>query len=90
MPQKTDLKARKLLIFGATGLIGSRILKAVVAAKSNFESIAVFTSPSSLEKKRELINSLKSQGINIITGDVNSDDDVRAAYQGECGECHTT
>ncbi|EER26197.1 hypothetical protein D8B26_003462 [Coccidioides posadasii str. Silveira] len=85
MAQESDapqLKARNLLLLGASGLIGSRILNAVVAARSNFESIAVFTSASNLEKKPGLFEPLKAQGIRIITGDVNSENDVRAAYQG--------
>lgn len=82
MAQETNLKAQKLLVFGVTGLIGSRILKALIAAGSSFECISAFVSPGSLEKKRDLIESLKSRGIKVIIGDVNSDDDVRAAYQG--------
>ncbi|EEP77100.1 conserved hypothetical protein [Uncinocarpus reesii 1704] len=77
-----DLKARKVLVFGATGLIGSRIVNSLAAAKSNFEAIIVFTSASTLEKKPHLVESLKNRGIGVITGDVNNEDDVRAAYQG--------
>ncbi|OAP62971.1 hypothetical protein AYL99_02198 [Fonsecaea erecta] len=73
---------KKLLIFGATGLIGSRITSELVRNKSKFERIAVFTSPGTYESKAGVIQDLQKQGVDIIVGDINKLDDVVRAYQG--------
>lgn len=78
----TDLKARSILIFGGTGLIGSFILNSIVDSKSHFNRIAVFTSPSTIERKRNFIESIKSLGVEIIVGNLMNENDVLAAYQG--------
>ncbi|KAI1962067.1 hypothetical protein LOZ58_003148 [Ophidiomyces ophidiicola] len=78
------LEPQKVLVFGATGLIGSKILRALVAIKAHLESIAVFTSPTTLEKKPEFLDYLKNEGIRVITGNLNNEDDIRRAYQGIC------
>jgi uncharacterized protein YbjT (DUF2867 family) len=84
MPQHNeDLRAQNILFFGATGLIGSVILEALIGAKSHFNRIAIFTAPSTVERKREAIESLKSRGVEVIVGDVTKDQDVLAAYKGQ-------
>ncbi|KAI1948004.1 importin subunit beta-3 [Ophidiomyces ophidiicola] len=71
------LEPQKVLVFGATGLIGSKILSALVAIKAHLESIAVFTSLTTLEKKSEFLDDLKNEGIRVITGNLNNEDDIR-------------
>ena len=71
-----------LLIFGATGVIGKFITEQVVAAKSNFSRVAIFTSPGTVENKKDEIEKLKAQGVEVIVGDVTNESDVRDAYQG--------
>lgn len=69
-----------ILIFGATGNIGQHIVESV--ANAGFPQVAVFTSQGTVTKKADYINSLKSKGIKIITGDVTSEQDVKSAYEG--------
>ncbi|KAL2407915.1 Reductase efuL [Exophiala dermatitidis] len=73
---------KKLLVVGATGLVGSRIIREIVRNKSKFERIAVFTSPTTAETKSGQIDSLKRQGVEIIVGDLTKPDDVSKAYEG--------
>ncbi|KAL3457518.1 hypothetical protein BJX64DRAFT_293008, partial [Aspergillus heterothallicus] len=71
-----------LLVFGATGAIGSYIIAAIVNAKDSFNRIAVFTSPSTLSTKASEISALRDNGVEIITGDVTKKGDVVAAFEG--------
>jgi nucleoside-diphosphate-sugar epimerase len=75
-------ECKKLLIFGATGLIGSRIIQEIVRNKSKFDRIAVFTSSGTYESKASEMQSLKKGGVEVIVGDVTNSDDVKKAYQG--------
>ena len=72
-----------ILVFGATGLIGTFITQQLLAAKSNFKRIAIFTSPNTVETKKEVVEKLKAQGVEFIIGDVTNEKDVRAAYEGK-------
>ncbi|EXJ76737.1 uncharacterized protein A1O5_01245 [Cladophialophora psammophila CBS 110553] len=72
---------KKLLIFGATGLIGSRIAREIVRHKSKFERVAVFTSQGTYEFKASEIKGLEKEGVDIIVGDITNSDDVVKAYQ---------
>ncbi|OQV10477.1 hypothetical protein CLAIMM_14468 [Cladophialophora immunda] len=72
---------KKLLIFGATGLIGSRITREIVRNKSKFERIAVFTSQGTSESKASELQGLEKEGVDIIVGDITKSDDVVKAYQ---------
>lgn len=74
---------KKILLFGATGVIGKYILDALVSAKSDFEKIGIFTSPSTAEKKKHDIDSLKAKGVEVVVGDVNNEADVVKAYEGK-------
>lgn len=76
---------KKLLIVGATGLVGSRITEAIVKNKDSFERVAIFTSPSTAQTKAELIEKLKKEGVEIIEGDVTKTEDIQRAYQGTLG-----
>ncbi|KAL4950170.1 hypothetical protein BDW69DRAFT_60985 [Aspergillus filifer] len=71
-----------ILFFGATGAIGSYIIAALVKSRDQFNRIAVFTSPNTLQTKIAEINALKEHGVEIIVGDVNSKEDVVKAFEG--------
>lgn len=73
---------KNILIFGATGLIGQHITNAILQNKAEFGRIAVFTSPHTLSSKPDVIGRLKSQGVEVIAGDLNKADDVKEAYNG--------
>jgi FlaA1/EpsC-like NDP-sugar epimerase len=73
---------RKVLVFGVTGLIGQHIFREIYHARSSFEKIGFFTSESTVKNKPEEINDWKEKGVEVIVGDVNSDDDITRAYEG--------
>jgi nucleoside-diphosphate-sugar epimerase len=74
---------KKVLVFGATGVIGKYILQEIVNARSSFDKIGLFTSPSTVEKKSQEIQKWKDEGVDVIVGDVSSEEDVEKAYQGK-------
>lgn len=72
-----------ILIFGATGLIGTHITSAILSAAPKHEwSVAIFTSPGTVSSKASLISDLKGRGAKIIQGDFTNEADVKAAYSG--------
>lgn len=78
----SSIKASNILIFGATGFIGKFITKKVVAAQPAFKHITIFTSTNTVNNKAELLNSWKKAGnVTVITGNPDSEADVRAAYK---------
>ncbi|KIW60602.1 hypothetical protein PV05_00808 [Exophiala xenobiotica] len=81
MPPDKPTACKKLLIFGATGLIGKYITQAIVENKDKFDRIAIFTSHGTVQTKADQIDTLKKQGIEVIIGDVTNSEDVVKAYQ---------
>lgn len=75
--------SRKILVLGATGVIGKVLLNALLNAKNSFDRIGILTSAETLTNKPELIESFKARGADILTGDLYKDDDVLEAYKGE-------
>lgn len=73
---------KKILVFGATGLIGKYILQEIYNARLSFERIAFFTSESTAKNKPDEISDWKEKGIDVIVGDVNSEEDLAEAYEG--------
>ncbi|KAI5368044.1 Putative NmrA-like domain, NAD(P)-binding domain superfamily [Septoria linicola] len=71
-----------ILIFGATGLIGSHIANSILENKDKFGKIAIFTSQNTVFTKAEEIDSLKKRGASIVEGDMTSESDVYEAYNG--------
>ncbi|RDW56791.1 hypothetical protein BP5796_12858 [Coleophoma crateriformis] len=71
-----------LLLFGATGSIGAFILDKLIENKKHFGSIAIFTSPGTIEKKADKIQQLKANGIKVISGDVRNPNEVTNAFEG--------
>jgi aspartate-semialdehyde dehydrogenase len=78
----TSETPKKVLIFGATGVIGKYIIQELVNAKSSFDKIGLFTSPETAKNKPDEINSWEERGVDINVGDVNSEEDVKKAYEG--------
>jgi nucleoside-diphosphate-sugar epimerase len=72
-----------ILIIGATGVIGAPITKAIISAKSSLGRIAILTSSTTVINKASEIGSLKSHGVEILTGDLSNEQDVKKAYHGE-------
>ncbi|KAJ5585084.1 uncharacterized protein N7459_004884 [Penicillium hispanicum] len=73
---------QNLLLFGATGQIGSFILDAILSARAHFGRIVVFTSARTAETKASLLDQLKQQHVEIVVGDVEDESAVKAAYEG--------
>ena len=73
---------KNILVFGATGLIGKYILQEIYNARSSFEKIGFFTSESTAKNKSNEVKGWKEKGVEVIVGDVNSEQDVAKAYEG--------
>lgn len=71
---------RDILIFGATGVIGKYITEEIVKAKSSFGKVGIFTSQNTVDSKADEIKALKEKGVEVIVGNVDSEDDVNKAY----------
>jgi uncharacterized protein YbjT (DUF2867 family) len=76
------MASKDILIFGATGLIGTHITNAIVANKSRWNSISIFTSKDTVTSKPVQIEELKSQGVRVTVGDITSESDINEAYKG--------
>jgi nucleoside-diphosphate-sugar epimerase len=74
--------APKILIIGATGVIGKPITEQILAAKSSFERIAILTSTSTINNKPDEIAALKEKGAEVFEGDLGVEADVKRAYEG--------
>ena len=73
---------KKVLVFGATGVIGKYIVGALVENKESFGQIGIFTSPATVQNKSDEIEKLKEQGVKVVVGNLESEDDVKKAYEG--------
>ncbi|KAI1371102.1 NAD(P)-binding protein [Hypoxylon crocopeplum] len=75
----------RILIIGATGNIGKYITAAILSAEPRVaDQVSIFTShaTASSPAKQAILSSWQSQGVSVITGDVNNPEDVRRAYGG--------
>lgn len=74
---------KNILLIGATGQIGSHILSALLTARQEFNRIALFTSPSTASKKATYLADLRTKNqVEVIVGDITSENDIRNAYNG--------
>ena len=73
---------KKVLVFGATGVIGKYIVGALVENKESLCQIGIFTSPATVQNKSDEIEKLKEQGVKVVVGNLESEDDVKKAYGG--------
>jgi uncharacterized protein YbjT (DUF2867 family) len=76
------MEPKNILLFGATGLIGTHILEALIQAKESFGRIAVYTSPGTVEKKAAALDAIRGRGVEVIAGEVGDEKRVGEAYQG--------
>jgi nucleoside-diphosphate-sugar epimerase len=72
----------RILIIGATGVIGKPITTQILAAKSSFGRLAILTSQNTLKDKASEIGALKEQGVEIFVGDLTVEEQVRKAFEG--------
>ncbi|CAK7268649.1 hypothetical protein SEPCBS119000_003169 [Sporothrix epigloea] len=81
----TSFTPARLLIFGATGAIGKFITEEILAARPAFRHVTIFTSANTATSKKELLARWKAVGmpVSVFVGDVNSEEDVKRAYQTE-------
>ena len=73
---------KSILLFGATGTIGTYILEAIISARSQFDRVAIFTSANTAETKKAHLAKLKEQGVQIIVGNLEDEQDVEAITRG--------
>jgi nucleoside-diphosphate-sugar epimerase len=73
----------KVLIIGATGVIGKPITDQILAAKSSFERISILTSANTVNNKADEIKVLKEKGVDVFVGDLGVEEEVKAAYTGK-------
>ncbi|KAK6821846.1 isoflavone reductase family protein [Apiospora arundinis] len=78
----------KVLIIGATGVIGKHITSAIAKASASasiksLSRVSILTSAATVanSQKQPLLSSWKQQGLSVITGDITKPEDVRKAYQ---------
>lgn len=55
-------------------------MNAILEAQPSFEKVGIFTSPSTVESKGQLLKDLRAKGVEVHTGDFKSVDDVKEAY----------
>ncbi|KOC14200.1 isoflavone reductase family protein [Aspergillus flavus AF70] len=78
-----SFKPRNILLFGATGNIGTYILQAILTARDEFDRIAIFTSQATAASKKDYLDDLKrTKNVEVLVGDVQDQDAVRKAYHG--------
>ncbi|KAM7194224.1 hypothetical protein V8F33_007370 [Rhypophila sp. PSN 637] len=78
----SSFSPKKILIFGGTGTIGKYITTSLLRAKPAFDQVILFTSPNGAATKKDLLSKWEKDGLSIIVGNLESEADVRAAYQG--------
>ncbi|KAF3023772.1 hypothetical protein G7054_g10128 [Neopestalotiopsis clavispora] len=76
----------RLLIIGATGVIGKYITNAILSSKSRINSlseVSILTSAATASNpgKEALLSSWKAKGLKVLTGDITNADDVQSAYK---------
>ncbi|GAB7354528.1 hypothetical protein MBLNU459_g4992t1 [Dothideomycetes sp. NU459] len=74
-------ESKNILIFGGTGVIGKYLTQALLDAKASFDRIAIITSKTTVEDKANQLQRWKTQGLEVITGDLTKDDEVLEAYK---------
>lgn len=75
--------AQNLLLFGATGQIGSFILESILTSRNSFNRVAILTSTRTAETKSAYLNKLQQHKIEIIIGDIEDENAIKAAYKGK-------
>lgn len=76
------MEAKNVLLIGATGLIGTHILEALIQSKDSFNRVAIYTSPATEQKKPTVLDGIRKRGVEVIVGEVGDEKKVEEAYQG--------
>ena len=71
-----------ILLIGSTGTIGTAIRTALVSQRSKFKRIGVLTTTASLEKKKDVFDSLQSEGLEIVLSDLDDKESLTKALKG--------
>lgn len=74
--------APKILIIGATGVIGKPITDQILVVKANFDRIAILTSSNTVTTKTDQVQALTAQGVDVLVGDLSKEGEVKKAYEG--------
>jgi nucleoside-diphosphate-sugar epimerase len=76
--------SKSILMFGATGAIGTFIIKELVSQldAGKYDRLAIFTSQATIDNKSDVINDLKVRGVEVFVGDVADKDYVRQVLEG--------
>lgn len=74
--------SKRILVFGATGVVGKVLVNSLLNAGDQFERIGIFTSADTAASKAETLNGFEARGAKIIIGDLYKDADVLGAYKG--------
>lgn len=81
-PSYTVQQSKNILIIGATGTIGTYIVRAIIDSREHFDRICILTSEKTLVQKVQDIAALEAWGVEIFTGRLESESAVKRAYEG--------
>ncbi|KAK7536895.1 uncharacterized protein J3D65DRAFT_676946 [Phyllosticta citribraziliensis] len=73
--------SQRILIFGATGKIGTYITSAIANASPPFARVAIYTSANTVAAKAAHIEALKARGVDVVVGELDDDDKIKETYQ---------
>jgi len=71
-----------VLVVGSSGTIGQHIISALAESRQSFQRVAIFTSPSTVDNKKDFIANLRKHDVEVIQGDLANDTDVKKAFEG--------
>ncbi|KAK8230787.1 isoflavone reductase family protein [Phyllosticta capitalensis] len=69
--------SERIIIFGATGKIGTYITSAIASASPPFARVAIYTSPGTVKAKAAHIAALKERGVEVLVGELTDEERVR-------------
>ncbi|KIV88822.1 hypothetical protein PV10_08460 [Exophiala mesophila] len=73
---------KNILIIGATGTIGTYIVRAIIDSREHFDRICVLTSEKTLVQKVQDIAALEAWGVEVFTGRLESESAIKRACEG--------
>lgn len=88
-PPYTFPPTKNILIIGATGTIGTYIVRAIIDSREEFDRICVLTSEKTLVQKVQDIAALEAWGVEIFTGRLESESAIKRACEGKTTQVST-
>ncbi|KFA81547.1 hypothetical protein S40288_09054 [Stachybotrys chartarum IBT 40288] len=76
-----SIPSKRILVLGATGVVGKVLTNSLLNAGPAFDHIGIFTSAESAASKSALLDEFRSRGAEVIVGDLFSEEDVLNAYK---------